>query len=82
MNNRPPLIVAAMGLSLLSQQIDLYALHWQLPAELLDAWVQFPVVGIQGDFVLDVQTLQLPSDKLFPSQAGRASGLAKRRTAN
>lgn len=57
-----------MGLNLLSRQLELHALHWQLPASSLESWIQLPGVRAQGHFVLDLQTLQLPANKLFPSQ--------------
>jgi len=57
-----------MGFNLLSRQVELYALHWQLPVEALDSWIQLRGVRIQGNFVLDLQSLLLPPDELFPSQ--------------
>ena len=57
-----------MGLNLLSRQLELHALHWQLPASSLDSWMPLPRVRAQGHIVLDLQTLQLPAKQLFPSQ--------------
>jgi hypothetical protein len=57
-----------MGLNLRSQQLELHALHWQLPAGSLDSWIQLPRVRAQGQLVLDLQTLQLPANTFFPSQ--------------
>ena len=57
-----------MGLNLLSQQLELYALHWQLPTGSLDAWIPLQRVRAQGYLVLDLQTLQLPANTFFPSQ--------------
>jgi hypothetical protein len=56
-----------MGLNLLSRQLELHALHWQLPSGSLDSWFRAGV-SVRGQFVLDLQTLQLPYNKLFPSQ--------------
>jgi hypothetical protein len=56
-----------MGLNLLSRQLELHALHWQLPAGSLDSWFRAGV-SAQGHFVLDLQTLRLPANRLFPSQ--------------
>jgi len=57
-----------VGLNLLSRQLELHALHWQLPTRSLDPWIPLPRVSARGHFVLDLQTLQLPANKLFPSQ--------------
>ena len=56
-----------MALNLLSRQIELHTLHWQLPAGSLDSWFRAGV-SVQGHFVLDLQTLRLPANKSFPSQ--------------
>ena len=56
-----------VSLNLLSRQLDLHALHWQLPTGSLDSWFRSGV-SLQGEFELDVKTLQLPPGKLFPSQ--------------
>ena len=63
-----PINRGSMNLNLLSRQLELHALHWQLPASSLDAWIPLPRVRAQGHFVLDLQTLQLPARQLFPSQ--------------
>jgi hypothetical protein len=63
-----PINRGSMNLNLLSRQLELHALHWQLPADSLDAWIPLPRVRVQGHFVLDLQTLQLPAKQLFPSQ--------------
>jgi hypothetical protein len=55
------------GLKLLSRQIELHALHWQLSPGSLDPWFRTGV-SLQGDFVLNVQTLRLAPGRLFPSQ--------------
>jgi len=57
-----------MVLNLLSGQFELHALHWQFPTSSLDSWNPLPRVRAQGHFVLDIQTLQLPANRLFPSQ--------------
>jgi hypothetical protein len=57
-----------MDLNLLSRQIDLHALHWQLPAGSLDSWIPLQGMRARGHFVLDLQTLQLPANQSFPSQ--------------
>jgi len=57
-----------MDLNLLSRQLELNALHWQLPTSSLDSWISLPRVRAQGHLVLDLQILQLPADELFPSQ--------------
>ena len=56
-----------MGLNLLSRQLELHALHWQLPNGSLDSWFRAGV-SVQGQFVLDLQTLKLPPNTIFPSQ--------------
>ena len=56
-----------MALNLLSRQLELHTLHWQLPAGSLDSWFRAGV-SAQGHFVLDLQTLRLPANRLFPSQ--------------
>ena len=63
-----PINRGSMNLNLLSRQLELHAIHWQLPADSLDAWIPLPRVRAQGHFVLDLQTLQLPARQLFPSQ--------------
>jgi hypothetical protein len=55
------------SVGLLSRQVQLQTLHWQLPPGSIDAWFRAGV-SLQGDFVLDVQALRLPAGKLFPSQ--------------
>ena len=57
-----------MGYNLLSGQVEVHALHWQIPIRSLDSWNPLPRVRAQGDFVLDIQNLQLPANRLFPSQ--------------
>lgn len=57
-----------MGLNLLSRQLELHALHWQLPSRSLDPWIPLKGVRAKGHLVLDLQTLQLQANKLFPSQ--------------
>jgi hypothetical protein len=57
-----------MDLNLLSRQIELHATHWQLPTSSLDAWISLPGMRARGQFVLDLQTLQLPANQLFPRQ--------------
>ena len=57
-----------LDLNLLSRQLELHAVHWQLPAGSLDAWIPMQGMSAQGRLVLDLQTLQLPPNKSFPSQ--------------
>lgn len=57
-----------MELKLLSRQVELHAVHWQLPIGSLDPWIQLQGMRAQGYLVLDLQTLQLPANKFFPSQ--------------
>ena len=58
-----------IGLNLLSRQLELHALHWQLPADSLDVMDSIARgVRAQGHLVLDLQTLQLPAKQLFPSR--------------
>ena len=59
-----------MSLNLLSRQLELHALLWQLPTGSLDSWIPLKGVRAQGHFVLDLQTLQLPANEFFPSQLG------------
>jgi len=56
-----------LGMNLLSRQFELRALHWQLPAESLDPWFQ-AWIRLRGQFVLDLQTLQLAPNNLLSSQ--------------
>jgi len=63
-----PINRGSMKLNLLSRQIELHALHWQLPADSLDAWIPLPRVRAQGHIMLDLQTLQLPANTFFPSK--------------
>ena len=63
-----PINRGSMNLNLLSRQLELHAIHWQLPTGSLDAWIPLPRVRAQGHIVLDLQTLQLPAKQLFPSQ--------------
>jgi len=62
-----------VSLNLLSRQLELHALHWQLPPGSLDSWFRAGV-SLQGNFVLDLHTLRLPADTLFPSQLGGQLG--------
>jgi hypothetical protein len=57
-----------MGLNLLSRQLELHALHWQLPTSSLGPWIPLRRVRAEGHLVLDLQTLQLPANTFFPSQ--------------
>jgi hypothetical protein len=57
-----------VGLNLLSRQVELHALHWQLPTGSLDSWIPLQGVRARGHLVLDLQTLQFPAKQLFPSQ--------------
>jgi len=52
---------------LLSRQFELQALHWQLPGSSLDPWFRAGV-SLQGQFVLDLQSLRLPANGLIPRQ--------------
>lgn len=56
-----------IGLNLLSRQLELQALHWELHGSSLDSWFRSGV-SLQGHFVLDLQTLRLPANTFFPSQ--------------
>jgi len=55
-------------LDLFSRQLDLHAVQWRLPAELLDSWLSMLGSSARGDFSLDLQTLQLPRGETFPSE--------------
>jgi hypothetical protein len=57
-----------MDLNLLSRQVELHAVQWQLPIGSLDPWIQLQGMRAQGRLVLDLQTLQLPANTFFPSQ--------------
>ena len=54
--------------NLFSRQLELHALHWQLPAESFDPWTAWSGVRSQGQFILDLQSLTLPPGESFPSQ--------------
>lgn len=56
------------AVSLLSREVELSALQWQLPAGSLDEWIPLSGVRVQGHVALDLQSLKLPPNKLFPSQ--------------
>jgi hypothetical protein len=56
-----------MRLNLLSRQLELKALHWRLPDGSLDPWFRAGV-SLQGQFVLDLQNLQLAENTLLPSR--------------
>jgi len=56
-----------MRFSLWSRRFELQSLHWQLPDGSLDPWFRAGV-SLKGEFVLDLQTLQLPPGKRLPSQ--------------
>lgn len=51
----------------LSRQIELQALQWQFHGSALDPWFRAGA-GLQGQFVLDLQTLGLPASGLIPSK--------------
>jgi len=53
--------------SLWSRQLELQALHWQLPGSSLDPWFRAGV-SLQGQFVLDLETLRLPANGPIPRQ--------------
>jgi hypothetical protein len=57
-----------MDLNLLSRQLELYALGWQLPTGSLDSWIPVQGMRARGHLVLDLQTLRLPANQSFPSQ--------------
>jgi len=57
-----------VSLSLRSRQLELHALHWQLPSSSLDTWIPLPGFGARGRLVLDLQTMQLEGDTFFPSR--------------
>ncbi|MGA9573148.1 MAG: type II secretion system protein N [Lysobacterales bacterium] len=63
-----PVNHGTVGLNLLSRQVDLYALHWQFPTNSLDAWIPLSGVKTRGNFVLDLETLKLPANNVYPSQ--------------
>jgi len=56
-----------IAMSLLSQQLELQALHWQFSGISLDPWFRAGA-GLQGQFDLDLRSLRLPANTLFPSQ--------------
>lgn len=56
-----------MRLSLLSRQLELRALHWRLRDGSLDPWFRKDV-SLKGQFVLDLQSLQLAANTLLPSR--------------
>jgi len=57
-----------MGFNLLSRQVELEDLHWQLAVESLDPWIRLRGVRIRGNLALDVQTVVLPPNAMLPSQ--------------
>ena len=52
---------------LMSRQYELQAVQWQLAGSSLDPWFRAGV-SLQGQFVLDLQTLGLPASGLIPSK--------------
>jgi len=54
-------------LNLLTRQLELKALHWQLPGSSLDPWFRAGA-GLMGDLVIDLQGARLEADTLLPSQ--------------
>ena len=54
-------------LKLLSRQLELHTLHWQLPGNSLDPWFRAGA-GLKGHFVIDLQKAQLAAGTLLPSQ--------------
>lgn len=62
-----PMNRGRIGLNLLSRQIQLQALHWEFPGSALDPWFRAGA-GLQGHFVIDLQSAQLAADTLLPSQ--------------
>jgi hypothetical protein len=62
-----PMNRGLMIASLLTRQLELQALHWQLPGTSLDPRFRAGV-SLQGQFVLDLQTLRLPANGLIPRQ--------------
>jgi hypothetical protein len=53
---------------LFSQQLEVNGLRWRLPAESISPWTAWAGVSAQGQFELDLQTLELPAGQSFPSQ--------------
>lgn len=56
-----------VAVNLLSRKLELQTLHWQFPGDSLNPWFRAEV-GLQGRFVLDLQTLQISKNETFPSQ--------------
>jgi len=56
-----------MLFNLLSRELELRALHWLLPDGSLDPWFR-KGVSLEGQFVLDLQHLQLAENTLLPSR--------------
>jgi len=56
-----------MRLNLLSRQLELRGLHWQLREGSLDAWFR-KGVSLKGEFVLDLERLQLAENTLLPTR--------------
>jgi hypothetical protein len=62
-----PLNRGNVRLNLLTQQLELHSLHWQLPGSSLDPWFRVGA-GLTGQFVIDLQEAQLAADTLLPSR--------------
>jgi len=56
-----------IGLGLWSRELELQALHWQLPGASLDPWFRAGA-GLEGHFVIDLQEARLAADTLLPSR--------------
>jgi len=56
-----------MRVNLLSRQLELQGLLWRLPDGSLDPWFRKDV-SLKGQFVLDLQSLQLAENTLLPSR--------------
>jgi len=54
-------------LDLLSRQLELRRVQWQLPGGALDPWFRTGV-SLKGQFVLDLQSLGFPANGLIPRQ--------------
>ena len=56
-----------MRLNLMSRDLELRGLRWQLPDGSLDPWFRAGV-SLRGQFVLDLQSLQLGANTLLPTR--------------
>jgi len=77
-----PINRGSMNLNLLSRQLELHAIHWQLPAYSLDAWIPLPRVRCTGSFCTRSTNSAASGQAIISQPTERATRLAKRRSSD